>query len=371
MSTISKRIQAIEASGVRRVFDLAAQLKNPINFSIGQPDFDVPPVIKKAAISAIRQGFNKYVPTQGILPLRQKIAEKLKRENQIEAKAEEVLITSGVSGGLFLAFAALLNPGEEIIIPDPYFVAYKQLVRFLGARSRFVSTYPDFCLWPEKIEATVSRKTKAILLNSPANPTGRVLTQKEIEAVVKIAKKHNLWLISDEVYEAFIYDGLKNFSPASLYTKTITLNGFSKVLGMPGWRLGYLHGPKEIVDEMAKLQQYTFVCAPSFAQKAVLTALDSGFAERIKKTYQQKRGLIYNGLKDHFRVVQPEGAFYLFPEAPDGKGTNFVERAVKENVLMVPGSVFSERGSHFRISFAVDEKTIREGVKILTKMAGS
>jgi len=310
-------------------------------------------------------------PTQGILPLRQKIAEKLKRENQIDAKAEEILITAGVSGGLFLAFAALLNPGEEIIVPDPYFVAYKQLLKFLGAKPRFVSTYPDFCLRPEKIEAIVNRKTKAILLNSPNNPTGQVLERATIEAMVRIAKKHNLWLISDEVYEAFIFDGRKNFSPANIYEKTITLNGFSKIYAMTGWRLGYLHGPKEIVAEMAKLQQYTFVCGPSFAQKAALKGLDMNFEKEIKRNYQRKRDLIYHGLRDHFRVVKPEGAFYLFPQAPDGRGMDFVERAVKKNVLLVPGSVFSERNSHFRISFAATEKTIYEGVKILTKMVGS
>lgn len=369
MSTISKRVQAIQVSGIRRVFDLAAKLKNPIDLSIGQPDFETPLEIKAAAILAIKQGFNKYGQTQGILPLRQKLAKKLKSKNQIEARPEEILVTSGVSGGLFLTFSALFNPGEEIIVIDPYFVGYRQTAVFLGIRPRFVNTYPDFKLPLEKIEEAVSRKTKAILLNSPANPNGKVLNQKEVEAVVKIAKKHDLFIISDEIYEDFIYDGLKNFSPASIYKKTITLSGFSKSYAIPGWRLGYLHGPKEMVQEMAKLQQYVFVCLPVFIQKAGIRALELDIAQRIRKNYQQKRDLVYNGLKDCFPVIKPEGAFYLFPEAPQKKGMEFVKRAIGNNVLIAPGSAFSQRDSHFRISFAASKETLLRGIKALRRLA--
>jgi len=365
---ISKRVKRIEVSGIRKIFDLSSKLRNPVDLSIGQPDFDAPLSLKKAAMEAIKKGFNRYVPTQGILLLRQKIAQELKKKNRINVGPDQILVTSGVSGGLFLVLATLMNEGDEMIVFDPFFVGYKQLASFLGIRIRFIDTYPDFRPKIEKAEVAINKKTKAVLINSPANPTGVVWRSNEVKKIVKITKKHKLILISDEVYEDFVYDDLENFSPASIDPQVITLGGFSKSLGIPGWRLGFVCGPKETIRNMAKLQQYTFVCAPSFAQVAVAETLDVDTAKQIKKNYQEKRDLVFNALKQDFEVLKPEGAFYMFVKAPAGRAKQFVERAAKKNLLIVPGSVFSRKDSHFRISFAVKQETLLRGVKILKEI---
>lgn len=364
--TIARRMAKIDASGIRKVFALAEKIKNPINLSIGQPDFDTPEKIKKEAIAAINQGFNKYTPTQGILALREAIVQKLQRENDIKLKADNVLVTAGTSGGLTLAFLTLLDEKDEVIIPDPYFVIYKHLVNFVGARPKLISTYPDFQIDPKKIEKAITSKTKMIILNSPNNPTGAVYSQKTIEAIIEIAKSKNIFLLSDEIYEKFIYEK-NHFSPGSVYKNTITLNGFSKFCSVPGWRIGYAAGPKEIINEMAKLQQYTFVCAPSFAQKAAISALKYNPQKHIKK-YQKRRDFLYEELKPYFKIQKPDGSFYLFPEAPSKNGTNFVKRAINNRLLIIPGKVFSEKDTHFRISYTASEEEIKKGIAVLKDM---
>src|SRR6476620_11406512 len=262
---VSSRALAVDASGIRKVFDLAARLKDPINLSIGLPDFDVPDVVKDAAIDAIRGGQNRYTQTQGIAPLRDRLRAALSQE--IGRDVGDVLITSGVSGGLLLAIFALINPGDEAIFLDPYFVMYKHLLTMAGGKSVAVDSYPDFRFHADRVERAITPRTKLLLLNSPANPTGAVMSEQEIRDAVAIAKKHDLILISDEIYEPFLYDvdrakgGL--YSPAALYERTLILRGFSKSHAMTGWRLGYAAGPSELINQMTKLQQYTFVCAPS------------------------------------------------------------------------------------------------------------
>jgi aspartate aminotransferase/aminotransferase len=365
---ISQRIKTIDASGIRQVFDLARNLKNPVNLSIGQPDFDIPEEVKLACFTAIKKGLNKYTPTQGILSLREKVTIKLEKENKIKASPEEVLITSGTSGGLYLALAVLLDPGEEVIIFDPYFVSYKHLTNFLGAVPRYINTYPHFSLSAEKVEEVLTPKTKAIIINSPANPTGRVYSQAEIEKIVQLAEKKGIFIISDEVYEKFVYDGVF-FSPGSIYERTITLNGFSKAYAMTGWRIGYAAGPRLIIQEMAKLQQYTYVCAPAPVQYAALTALDYNLAPLIKN-YKQKRDKVYQSLKNYFKITFPEGGFYLFPEVPQKTSAEeFVRKAIENNLLIIPGNVFSEQATHFRISYAASEEMIEQGVEILKNLA--
>ncbi len=361
---LAERIKVIESSGIRRVFDLGATLKNPINFSIGQPDFPVPEAVREAAKRAIDEGWNRYTPTQGIEPLRRAVAQKLERVNGISVPVDDVLITAGSSGGIFLAFASILDPGDEIIIPDPYFVMYTQLAAFFGARPILVDTYPDFQLDPEKVARLVSPRTKAILINSPNNPTGAVYPEDALRAVAKIAEQHGLLVISDEVYESFVYDDARHFSIGSVYPDTLTLNAFSKSHALTGWRIGYAAGPHHLLEKMKELQQYSFVCAPSFAQVAVIPALESGPDEQIA-IYQRRRDLIYEGLRERFAVTKPRGAFYIMPRVADDDATAFVEKAIRNNVLIIPGSVFSARGTHVRISYAVPEEAIREGVQIL------
>jgi aspartate aminotransferase/aminotransferase len=258
---IAKRVKLIDSSGIRKVFALAAELKDPVNFSIGQPDFDVPDALKDEAIKAIKAGQNKYSQTEGDSLLREKISGQVKEEFGWARPA--VLVTSGVSGGLLLAFMALVNPGDEVIIPDPYFVMYKHLVNMLGGACVFVDSYPDFKLPVESIADSITDKTKLIILNSPCNPTGLVYSQQQIKALAKIAAKKDVVILTDEIYEKFCY-GDKCTSIGNYYDKALVLRGFSKPYAMTGWRLGYVasgESLRNVVEEMTKIQQYTFVCA--------------------------------------------------------------------------------------------------------------
>jgi aspartate aminotransferase/aminotransferase len=364
---LAKRTYSIDASGIRKVFALGASLKDPVNFSIGQPDFDVPEEIKAEAIRAIQAGENKYSQTTGDLDLLDKIRASLSEDLGWENPA--AFVASGVSGALLLAFMALVDPGDEVIIPDPYFVMYKHLVNLLGGECVFVDSYPDFQLPVEKIADAVTDKTKLIILNSPCNPTGMVHTTQQVKDIARIAGKRDLIVLSDEIYEQFSYDG-PNPSIAKYYDKTLLLKGFSKAYAMAGWRLAYVAAHQcmqEVIDAMAKLQQYTFVCAPTPFQKAAACAMDYDVSKFVD-SYRTKRDLIYEGLKDHFEIVKPGGAFYTFVKAPNGSATQFVEKAIANNVLVIPGNVFSEKDTHFRISHATSNEKINKGIKILTSL---
>ena len=364
---LADRMSRIDASGIRKVFDLAAKMKDPINFSIGLPDFDVPDVAKDRAIQAIRAGRNRYTVTQGDAELRDRIAVELRRE--FGTFDGPVLVTSGVSGGILLALMATVNAGDEVIVPDPYFVMYKHLINLIGAKPVFVDTYPDFRLRADRLEAAVTPRTRMIILNSPCNPTGAVLPPEDLAAAVAVARKHNLLVMADECYNAFTYDG--PFASAwPLYDRVILLRGFSKTYAMTGWRLGYAVGPAEIIQAMTTLQQYTFVCAPSPLQMGAVAAYDTDPAERIAE-FRARRDMIYAGLSERFKVTRPGGAFYIFPEAPGGSGKKFVTRAIEAGVLIIPGGVFSERDTHFRISYAVGRPTIQRGLDVLSRLAES
>jgi aspartate aminotransferase len=365
---LANRTAQIDASGIRKVFALAAELKDPVDFSIGQPDFDVPDELKEEAIKAIRAGFNKYSQTAGDTILRQKIGERISNEFGWENPA--VLVTSGVSGGLLLAFLATINPGDEVIIPDPYFVIYKHVLNLLGGKCVFVDTYPSFQLPLERIGAAVTDKTKMIVLNSPCNPTGAVYSEQSIKALAEITAEKDVLILADEIYERFCYDGPCT-SIARYYDKALILRGFSKPYAMTGWRLGFAaahESLRAVIEEMTKIQQYTFVCAPTPFQKAAIAALDCDVTDSVDE-YRRKRDLIYEGLRDKFEVLRPSGAFYAFVRAPGGSGTEFVEEAIRNNVLVIPGNVFSERDTHFRISFATSNEKLQQGVEILRKLA--
>ena len=358
---IARRLAGIEISGIRRVFDLAQKLERPVNLSIGQPDFDVPERVKEAAIAAIRAGHNRYTVTQGIPELRRSVREQVTARTGWEPEA--VMVTAGVSGGLMLALLALVDPGDEVLIPDPYFVSYKQLVNLFGGVPRFVDTYPDFRLRGEALEAALGARSKLLILNSPANPTGAVYSAEELQTAAEFAREHGLLLISDEIYHDFVYDG-PHRSPAEWTDGLLLLDGFSKSYAMTGWRVGYAAGPQVIIQEMTKLQQFSFVCAPAPMQEAALAALKLP-VEQIRSDYRAKRDLIYEGLADCYQVTRPEGAFYIFPRVPRGTDEEFVTAAIEHNLLSIPGSVFSERHSHFRLSFAASEETLSAGVAML------
>jgi len=363
---ISRRALMVDSSGIRKVFDLAAKLKDPVNLSIGQPDFDVPEELKEEAIKAIKKGFNRYTVTQGIEELRFKVLEHIEKTRGKKYELSNVIITSGVSGGLLLALFSIINPGDEIVFFDPYFVMYKHLVNLLDGKPVIVDTYPDFKISEEKLKNAVTDKTKAIILNSPCNPTGYVYTQKDIETIVKIARERNILLISDEIYDGFVYDE-RFISPVSFYDKVLILGGFSKTYAMTGWRLGYAVGDAELIAQMIKLQQYSFVCAPSPFQYAAVKALDFDTTP-FRNAYKRKRDLVYEGLKEKFDVVKPGGAFYIYPALRKGSVDKFVELAISNNVLIIPGNVFSEKNTNFRISFAAKDEDILRGVDILNRI---
>jgi len=365
--TIAERAKLIDASGIRKVFALAAELKDPVNFSIGQPDFDVPEALKEEAIKAIKAGQNKYSQTAGDSLLKERIAERIDKEFGWSRPA--ILITSGVSGGLLLAFLAIVNPGDEVIIPDPYFVMYKHLVNMLGGKCVFVDSYPDFKLPVEKVAEAITNKTKMIILNSPCNPTGAVYSEQQIKALAEIAAEKDILILTDEIYERFCYDS-KCTSIANYYERALLLRGFSKSYAMTGWRLAYAAAHEcltNVIEQMTKIQQYTFVCAPTPFQKAAIAALNYETGDFVD-AYRRKRDLLYEGLKDKFELVKPGGAFYAFVKAPGGSGTEFVEKAIKNNVLIIPGNVFSEKDTHFRISYATSDEKIQHGVEILRSL---
>lgn len=367
---LADRTSRIDSSGIRKVFALAGSLKDPVNFSIGQPDFDVPEPIKEAAIQAIREGSNRYSQTAGETVLVEKIKSQAMQDYGWDNP--QVMVTSGVSGGLQLAFMSLINPDDEVIVPDPYFVIYKHMINLLGGKCVYVDTYPDFRLPVEKIAAAITEKTKLIVLNSPANPTGTVYTQEEVKAIADLAKKHDLILLSDEIYEVFSYDG-PNPSVGRFYDKTLILKGYSKSAAMTGWRMGYAvcgEALRDLMDAMIKIQQYTFVCAPTPFQLAAVAAMEQDMTPYVEQ-YRRKRDRIFEGLSSCFHMTQPGGAFYAFIQKPDwaASATEFVKTAIENNMLLIPGNVFSERDTHFRLSYAAPDDKIELGIELLCKLA--
>ncbi|MFA7238123.1 MAG: aminotransferase class I/II-fold pyridoxal phosphate-dependent enzyme [Phycisphaeraceae bacterium] len=372
---ISDRLLAIDASGIRKVFDLAAKIKDPINLSIGQPDFDVPQPIQQSAIDAINAGHNRYTQTQGIAELRDAVMKKFRHQfahdGRWQPSGATSLITAGVSGGLFLAILTCVGPGDEVLIGDPYFVMYKHLVTLAGGRAKFIDTYPDFQLTPARVEPHITDRTKLLILGSPSNPTGVVTPPEVLKQLARLCEQRGILLVSDEIYDEFCYAKVKGRSPspASFSDNLLVLRGFSKTYGMTGWRLGYAVGPSPLIEQMTKLQQYTFVCAPSMVQDAGVAALAVDMSDHVA-AYQRKRDRVVAMLKDRFELTVPEGAFYAFPKVPTGEtATRFVERAISKKLLIIPGNVFSERDTHFRISYACEDATLERGLTLLNELA--
>lgn len=383
---IADRVKLIDASGIRRVFDLAAKLKDPINFSIGQPDFDVPDEIKAAACDAINQGKNSYTQTQGTPDLRAAVTARLAREfpntlgngsGQLNSDTG-LVITSGVSGALVLTLLSTVGPGDEVVIPDPYFVMYKHLVNLTGATPVYVDTYPDFAVTAERLEPVINERTKLVLFNTPSNPTGVVASQQVCKDVVELCEQRGVLLVSDEIYDEFCYEKTEvdggTWCPSPLHDSpnALLLRGYSKTYGMTGWRLGYAAGPAPVIEQMTKLQQYSFVCAPSMVQAAGAMALGVDMSQHVS-AYERKRDRVVERLSPLYNLSVPGGAFYAFPEVPQSLGltaTQFVEKAIEKSLLIIPGSVFSQHDTHFRISYACDDATLERGLDVLVELAG-
>ncbi|MEQ8790287.1 MAG: aminotransferase class I/II-fold pyridoxal phosphate-dependent enzyme [Pirellulaceae bacterium] len=364
-SWIADRTRAFDSSGIRKVFDLAAQLEDPINLSIGQPDFDVPEVVRRALIEAVEGGKNSYALTQGMPILREKLQRRIDAE--YDHADRKVFVTSGTSGGLVLALLSMVNPGDEVIVFDPFFVMYEPLSQLVGGTPVVIDTHPDFRIDLNRVAEAITPRTKMILLNSPANPTGVLTSEEEVRGLAELAARHDIALVSDEIYRGFCYDE-PFVSPAAFNERAIIIDGFSKSHAMTGWRLGFVHGPTEVIDTMTKLQQYTFVCAPQPAQWAAAVAMDVDIAPYVD-AYRGKRDRLYQGLSDLYEIAKPGGAFYMYPKAPGGSGSQFVERAIQNNLLIIPGKIFSRHDTHFRISYAADDRVIDRGIEVLRKLA--
>jgi aspartate aminotransferase/aminotransferase len=365
---ISDRVKALESSGIRRAFDLAATLPDPINFSIGQPDFPVPDAVKNAITQAVRENRNGYTPTRGLAPLRERIAAQLKRDFDW---TPDLFVTCGVSGGLVLAIQACVNPGDEVIFTDPYFVSYPQLVRLAEGVPVPVDTYPDFRLRADRIAAAITPRTKMIILSSPANPTGAVHHVEDVRAVAELARAHELVIVSDEIYCTLSFDGPSPSAARFAPERTVMLRGFGKSYAMTGLRIGFAAGHPEIITEMAKIQQYTFVCAPQPAQFGALASFDVDMSAQVA-AYRKKRDLVCTELEGTYDFVRPSGGFYVFPGIPAGyaSAAEFCEAALAKNLIIIAGDVFSTRNTHFRISFAVSDDKILAGCRVLRNLAG-
>ncbi len=376
-SHLSNRVSSIDVSGIRRAFQLGANLENPINLSIGQPDFPVPEVMKEAAIDAIRSDLNGYTLTTGHPQLLDAISTHLENDINWNCSTDQLdlMITSGTSGALLLSFMAMLNPGDEAVIADPYFVVYPTLGPMTGASIVYCDTYPDFRMTAERVEPCLTDRTKLVLVNSPANPTGVILTDKELQDLVDLCSSRDILLVSDEIYDLFTYpDHLDSAgrcpSPARHTQDMLLIRGFGKNYGCTGWRLGYAAGPSWLIAEMAKLQQYTFVCAPSMAQAGATRSFGIDMSPQISEYHARSR-MIHEALGDMTTVSSTGGAFYAFIEVPaelDCSGTEFCERAIERNLILIPGDVFSQRDTHVRISYACDQAKLAEGLDIMRDM---
>jgi aspartate/methionine/tyrosine aminotransferase len=365
MSTvrISNRVSSMKPSGVRKFFALAATMDSCLDLSIGQPDFEVFPELKKAASKSIELNHNSYTQSLGIHSARSALRE---RYGITKDSTHDVIITSGVMGGIFLSFSTFLDPGDEILIPDPYFVGYKEAALLLGATPVCFNTYPDFSPKPELIESLITSRTKAIVVSSPANPTGYVMTQEEVDMLENLAFEYGLYLIYDEIYEHFCYD-IPHYRPA-LKDHVVILNGVSKSHAMTGWRMGWAIAEKSLIEQFEKVQQFTYVCAPSPFQHILDTIVVSS-QNPMREVYKNRRDLVYQELSSKYEMEKPGGAFYFFPTSHLSSATTFIEQALKKKLLMIPGSVFSEQDTNFRLSYAVSDLVLEKAVAILKTLS--
>lgn len=396
-SLISHRSTSINGSGIRRVFEIGAKIHDKIDLSIGQPDFAVPEAMRAAAIRAIDGGRNGYPLTRGVPELREKIA--LALHADLGWKTSELpgcsdsqtglFVTAGTTGALMLASLALLDPGDEIIIPDPWFVLYPYMGTFANAVAVACSTYPDFRLTAERVEPLLSPRTKMILLNSPSNPAGVVSTERECADLLDLCRRRGIILVSDEIYDEFTYEAFRTQpsasdpakrrcpSPARLpgsQDNVLVIRGFGKTYGVTGWRLGYAAGPRPLIEEMVKLQQYLYVSAPHPLQWGVIDAFDADMTGHVRE-YERRRSLVVDRLSPVTEVPTPGGAFYAFVKVPErlgypaeSAGERFFQRCVTERVLIVPGRTFSKRDTHFRLSYATPIENLERGLDALVRI---
>ena len=354
--------EKIEISGIRKCFEGAAP--GSVNLGLGQPDFDTPSHIKRAAIEAIEKGLCGYTPNCGVPELRAALAKKFCVENKIRCSPEEIMVTSGASEGLFLAISALVDKNDEVLVGDPSFLSYAELTKLVGGKPVGVPLDENMRLSSEAIEERITGKTRLIIVNSPANPTGSVQTADEMRSIAEIADDKDIAILSDEVYEHFIYQG-EHISPGQFSDNVITINAVSKTYAMTGWRLGYLVAKGSALEQLLKVHQYVQACASSISQAAALAAITGpqDCVAQMKDEFKSRRDLMMKGFREmDIDLVEPEGAFYLFPRVGDGDA---VAAALgKAGVITVPGSAFGPGGKeHIRISYASLRSQLLEALR--------
>lgn len=377
---LSQRVQVLSPSLTLAITalarDLKAQGKDILSFSAGEPDFDTPQRVKDAAIEAIQNGFSKYTAVAGTPEVLKAIAGKLKRENNLDYKSSQIVVNVGAKHSLFNIFQAIIDEGDEVIIPSPYWVTYPEIVKYSGGIPVYIETddSTNFKITPAQLKAAITPKTKVLLFNTPSNPTGSVYSKADLEAIADVLKGTNILVVSDEMYEKILFDNLKFTSVAAIsedmYNRTITVNGLSKSVAMPGWRFGYLACPiKEIVDAIVDLQGQSTSNINSITQKAAIPALNGDVdadIEAMRVAFERRRNMAYELLSNiqGLSVVKPEGAFYLYvnTKAIENDSMKFCSKLLEETgVAVVPGLGFGTEG-YFRLSFATDDATIKEGI---------
>ena len=380
----ASRMEALPFSEIRVMMEKATQMQkngeDVIHMEIGRPDFDTPEVIKQAANKALANGNVFYTSNYGTPELRQAIADKLKRDNNIDYKAEEILVTIGVGEGTYAAVAAFTEPGDEILVPDPVWLNYIHVPHFFGAVpvSYALKEENDYQIDLDQIESLITPKTKMLVINTPGNPTGVVQSYETLEKLAEIAKKHDLIVVSDEIYEKLVYDGAKHVSIAALpgmKERTITLNGFSKCYSMTGWRLGYVAAPVEFIKAMVRVHAYINTCAPSFVQEAGITALEKAEpdVQEMVKEYQRRRDYTVSAINaiDGLSCKTPGGAFYIFVNIKElGKTSAEMADYLLDTakIAAVPGSAFGPQGEgYIRLSYACSYERIVEAMDRLKK----
>jgi len=382
-SFICRRVADVPPSGIRKFFDIVQEMDNVISLSVGEPDFPTPWHIRESCIYSLEKGVTGYTSNQGTLELRQALSEYTRADCGVDYNPrDEILVTTGVSEAIDLAIRAITNPGDEIIVAEPCYVSYAPTVIFAGGVPVALETKleNDFRITKEELEAKITPKTKAVIINYPNNPTGAVMSKQDMEDIAQVILKHNIILISDEVYDKLTYDG-KHTCAASINgmkDNTILLNGFSKAYAMTGWRLGYALGNRDIISTMVKIHQYTMLCAPVMAQVAALDALKHGQAEMEKmvREYNRRRRIIVKGLNDcGLDCFEPKGAFYAFPSIANTglSGEEFARRLLEEQkVAVVPGTAFGHSGNGFlRCSYATATDEIVEALERIGTFVGS
>lgn len=372
---LSEKVQTIRPSGIRKFFDLASQMEGVISLGVGEPDFDTPWHIREAAIYSIEEGRTHYTANQGLLELREEIVSYAKRRFNLDYDLNDnVIVTVGGSEAIDIAMRALVNPGDEVILMEPCYVAYTPSVELCGAKPVHIKLEhkDEFKLTPEKLEAAITPKSKVMLLNYPSNPTGGVMTKEDYEKLVPIIKKHELIVISDEIYAELTYDGefcsLANFE--EIKDQVIVINGFSKAFAMTGWRLGYTLANKEFTAAMNKIHQYIIMSAPTAAQYGAIEALHNGdiHVAEMKEAYESRRNFITKGFnRIGLPTHLPHGAFYIFPDIRSTGLTSdeFCEKLLaEEKVACVPGTAFGDAGEGFvRVSYAYSIEHIKEAIE--------